>query len=195
MSAEVWVCDLEATMLNDQPHELRDQFEPEIIQLGVCKVGVERMEPMGVLEFFIKPQRTVYGEFCQKLTGIDPKQLEQGLTFNVVCDTIASWISPGERRKPIWASWGDWDRTMMKRACEMTGAVHPFSWKHQNIKRLHWYLEKRCRGGESGLGRALKQSGMSFEGAQHTAGDDAYNAARIMCMLVNKYGEAADGSQ
>jgi inhibitor of KinA sporulation pathway (predicted exonuclease) len=68
--------------------------------------------------------------------------------------------------------------------CEWKGATFPFSKRHLNIKRLHWLLWMKAQGREMGLSTALGTFGLEFEGKQHAAGDDAYNAAKVLALLI-----------
>jgi len=58
----------------------------------------------------------------------------------------------------------------------------PFNPEYLNIKYLYSLHSRRARG--VGLGKALAQLGMDFEGRPHCGADDAWNAARVLKRIL-----------
>lgn len=52
-----------------------------------------------------------------------------------------------------------------------------------NIKTLAWSAANTKKA--PGLGNALKQRGLDFEGSEHSGVDDAYNIARLLKYLLD----------
>jgi inhibitor of KinA sporulation pathway (predicted exonuclease) len=181
---QVIVVDLEATMLVDQPEEKRNIFEPEIIQFGLCWLELRSLGIVQTMEFLVRPTSTVLGDFCTQLTGITQHDVDVGgLDFALVCAVLRGIDT---HRRP-WASWGTWDREVISHHCERLKVENPLGKKHTDIKQWHWMseLQGRSRGG-MGLGAALLRMDLEFEGRQHTGGDDAHNAAKVLAAMLAK---------
>jgi inhibitor of KinA sporulation pathway (predicted exonuclease) len=84
-----------------------------------------------------------------------------------------------------WASWGAWDERMLRNQCDLEGVAYPFRSDHFNVRTLHAMANGLVK--PVGLGRALRQLRLTFEGTPHRAADDAYNVARILARLVTAW--------
>jgi len=127
----------------------------------------------------VKPNHPL-SEYCTELTGLDNDMLSDALSLEGVLDMS---IIPQLHRGELWASFGMYDYWMLRKSCEAIGAKMPFSTLHLNIKALYHAL---CGGKKpAGLFRALIGLNMDFIGKQHTANDDALNAARVLKRLLS----------
>ncbi|GIL09427.1 MAG: exonuclease [Chloroflexota bacterium] len=174
---QILVVDVEATCWSGTPP---DGEESEIIQIGVCRLDVatgERLEKRSIL---VKPQRSKVSEFCTQLTGLTQKQVNKGgVTFEKACGALEREFLA---RKRIWASYGDYDRTIFQRQCAARGVEYPFSASHINIKSLFALVYALPY--EVGMTRALEILGRELEGTQHRGDDDAWNIAGIFAALL-----------
>lgn len=168
----ILVIDLEATCWEKKPPA--GQWH-EIIQVGIIKCS-----PRGCFEsmsYFIKPKFSSVSDYCTKLTGIRPKQVEKlGIGFPEFCTDLAKRIP--HLKEYTWASWGDYDRIQFQRNCELYKIKYPFGRTHLNIKNLfalRFNLQK-----EVGMMEALKILKLPHIGKHHDAIDDASNIARIL---------------
>jgi len=81
---QILVIDVESTCWEGNPPEGQ---ESEIIEIGVCTLGVasgERVERESIL---VKPQRSTVSSFCTRLTTLTQAQVETGISFNEACKT------------------------------------------------------------------------------------------------------------
>jgi inhibitor of KinA sporulation pathway (predicted exonuclease) len=173
------VIDLEATCWEGEPPKYQS-MEP--IEIGVCLMEVAPDNQWEITDHFgilIKPTRSYVSQFCQDLTGITQKALEDnGISFGEAMQSIQ------DIRTNVWASWGMWDYDALKKECGIHGLK---MWKylptlHLNVKSLYsaLYRRKRC-----GVQKAISLLGMGFEGRPHRGEDDAVNIAKILQHMLN----------
>jgi inhibitor of KinA sporulation pathway (predicted exonuclease) len=173
---KILVVDLEATCWSgDAPKGVS-----EIIEIGVAVLdhheGVVD-EAAGIL---VKPNESEISPFCTELTTITKEMVERdGYHFPEALDRLRD-LYQSDRRP--WASWGDFDRTMVQRQCADRGVPYPFSVRHLNVKNLFalkYRLNREC-----GMPRALQMLGLPLEGTHHRGVDDAKNIAQILLSLI-----------
>lgn len=184
ISREPWrkilICDLEATCW--RPDEKPQDAESEIIEIGWAWFEYPRLVPgSGTVtpgsSIAVKPSGQV-SEYCTDLTGLSSEILSDAPVFADVLNYV-----PQLRRGDMWASFGMYDYWMLRTSCNDIGEKMPFGTLHINIKSLFHALY----GGKkvAGLHKALASLNMDFIGKQHTAGDDALNAARVLKRLLS----------
>ncbi|MBZ0287664.1 MAG: exonuclease domain-containing protein [Anaerolineae bacterium] len=169
----ILVVDVEATCWSGNPPEGQ---ESEIIEIGVCTLDVvsgERLEKRSIL---VKPERSKVSEFCTELTGLTHKQvMGKGIAFDKACAILEREFNS---RRRIWASYGEYDRSLFQRQCEALGVAYPFNEAHINVKSL--FALVHCQPFEVGMVRALEMLDLQLEGKHHRGDDDAWNIANIL---------------
>ncbi|MHA1301312.1 MAG: exonuclease domain-containing protein [Candidatus Helarchaeota archaeon] len=153
--------------------------ESEIIQIGICPIDIMSEKKLEKISILIKPERSEMSEFCKKLTGLTPEQLEKGVTFKKACEILKNKYLT---KKRTWASWGDYDRRQFEKQCKSRDIKYPFGVSHINIKNLFALMKKLPN--EVGLAKALEILDLSMEGMHHRADDDAWNIATILAKLL-----------
>jgi inhibitor of KinA sporulation pathway (predicted exonuclease) len=175
------VIDVEATCW--EPHPPAGQ-QSEIIEVGVCLLDLRTRQVGGGESILVRPTRSQVSAFCTRLTTLTQAMLDaEGIAFAEACRTLAETYQTGER---IWASWGNYDRTIFTRQCESSGIPYPFSSRHLNLKAVFgelYQLKKKV-----GMARALSILGLPQEGIHHRGVDDARNIARIAAALIGVHG-------
>lgn len=176
------VVDFEATVKQDNQH--RPGFRTEIIEVGFCPLQLDTLR-CGIPESrLIAPLRSEVGSFIEGLTSITQERVDrEGMLWTAYCHAMETARS--QLQKIVWGSWGSWDRRLLKSNCEMNSCPSPFSDMHLDLKRLYWLIELQGKK-PMGLGRALKREGLEFAGTPHTAGDDAFNTARLMSFQLGR---------
>ncbi len=139
------------------------------------------LELTGKRSLLVRPTRSQVSPFCTELTTITPDMVEAAMSLQQACDVLAKEY---KRKKRLWASYGDYDRTMMMKSCEALNVTYPFGQGHLNVKTLAAILLGRKS--ESGLGALMSSLGMRFEGTQHRGHDDAENIGRVLKYLIEK---------
>jgi inhibitor of KinA sporulation pathway (predicted exonuclease) len=174
----VIVVDVESTCWDDSPPPGEVS---EIIEIGVCPLELSTGRRLGKRSILVKPKRSRVSEFCTLLTTLTPEQVDGGVTFTEACEVLRREYQTRER---VWASFGDYDRTMIQEQCEATGVPYPFGPRHLNVKTL--FAIGRGLPHEIGMGEALGLIGVPLEGTHHRGDDDAWNIAGILAALVGK---------
>ena len=172
------IIDLEATCWDGPPPAGETS---EIIEIGVCPLELSTGRRLGKRSILIKPTRSHVSDFCTRLTTLTADQLAGGVTFTQACEILRREYQSRER---VWASFGDYDRTMFQMQCEATGVPYPFGPRHLNVKTL--FALARGLPHEIGMAEALALMGVPLEGTHHRGDDDAWNIAGILAELVKR---------
>jgi inhibitor of KinA sporulation pathway (predicted exonuclease) len=83
-----------------------------------------------------------------------------------------------------WASYGDYDRGMFQKQCDLWEIAYPFGSRHINVKTLAGAY--RGLDHEVGMDKMLDLMHLKLEGRHHSAADDAYNIASILKQVLWK---------
>ena len=168
--------DVEATCWETNPPP--DQTS-EIIEVGVCLLDVGSGERCQRESILVRPTRSKLSAFCTQLTSIAPEQVEQGTSFEDACRILRTRFKTKER---VWASYGDYDRSMFELQCKSYEVEYPFGARHINVKTL--FAATFGLKQETGLSKALDLLGVPLEGTHHRGVDDAWNVASILSRIM-----------
>jgi inhibitor of KinA sporulation pathway (predicted exonuclease) len=174
---QILVVDVEATCWSGAPP---DGQESEVIEIGLCTLDVARGERLDKRSILVKPERSKISEFCTELTSLTPRQVnKEGISFKRACGLLETeYLS----KKRVWASYGEYDRTLMERQCAARGVNYPFSAGHINVKILFGLMHALPY--EVGMSRALQMLDLELEGRHHRGVDDAWNIANLLSRLI-----------
>lgn len=177
------IVDIEATCWESRPPP--EGQHDEIIEVGVCLFDVQSFTISGKNSILVKPERSLVSDFCTQLTTLTQAQVDSGLRFEETCLLLRQEYRTHER---AWASWGTYDRKMFQTQCEVFAVEYPFSAYHTNIKKLfgNYCLKQKYK--QVGMAQALELVGLAFEGTHHRGDDDAWNIARLLQYMGNRYG-------
>ncbi|MEL6674518.1 MAG: 3'-5' exonuclease [Bacteroidota bacterium] len=169
------VFDLEATCWEGKPQEMVS----EIIEIGAVKLDASGRE-VDEFQAFVKPViHPTLSAFCTQLTTIEQAQVDQAEEFPAVCARFQAWIGAS-----YWlCSWGFYDRKQLKQDC--THHQLDIGWLKPHISVKHQYADLHQLRRPFGLGGALKNEQLSFEGTPHRGIDDARNIARIFARYLD----------
>jgi inhibitor of KinA sporulation pathway (predicted exonuclease) len=172
------VIDVESTCWEREPP--RGQSS-EIIEIGLCVVDLQLLERCERRSIMVKPMMSEVSEFCTRLTGITPDMLADAITLAEAVRILRDQYGAADR---LFASWGDYDRSQFVRNCRTYDLKYPFGPTHLNIKNLFSTALGLQR--ELGIDAACERLGLTMEGAHHRGVDDAWNIARIFCVLLTR---------
>ena len=156
-----------------------------VIEIGVCLLDAESGERNDIepRPFYVRPARTPVTLFCTEMTGITQEMVdEQGISFAEACDLLQQTCKPKQR---VWASYGDYDRQMFDRQCQREGVPYPFGKSHLNVKTMVALLAGAKH--EAGMAKVLARMGLPLEGRHHSGRDDAWNIAKILWTVIEKF--------
>ncbi len=167
------IIDFEATCADDGS---LPAAEMEIIEIGAVMQNAQTLELDGEFQTFIKPVRHPrLTPFCTQLTTITQSQVDNAPDFPEAFSEFHAWVQ--EFPRSLFCSWGNYDRNQLQQDCAQHDIEYPFT-GHMNIKaEFSSAIGSRKR---FGLGDALRQLGLTFEGQAHRGIDDARNIARIV---------------
>jgi len=189
MSAVHILVDLEATCWNTEPLASQQREESEIIELGAVMVS-PALEVMGEFQTFIRPLRhPILSPFCTKLTTITQADVDVAPLYADAMRDFYDWSASMTEETTILGSWGKYDHNQLRRECALNGVAFPWPENHQhvNVKVMYAYWSGR-QGSSSrqrGMGRAVEELGLSFEGTHHRGIDDARMLTQIFQHIMD----------
>lgn len=168
------VIDFEATCSNNKKELAANEME--IIEFAGILIDQDYNH---LWEFtqFVKPIRhPTLTKFCTELTSINQNDVEKANLFPIVLEAFWTGIPD---KKPIFLSWGNFDKNQLVRDCDYHNVQYPFDQtNHINIKeKVNAFLEFKKHKGVEGTLKFLK---MRFEGTPHRGIDDVKNIIRIL---------------
>jgi len=177
---EIIIIDLEATCW-EQDGDYQRQHS-EIIEIGICKMDARTGRVIKNEGVLIKPVHSEISSFCTKLTSITPAMVEQdGFSLKEACEILEGEYGS---RELTWASYGAYDKQMLKEQCIKFGVKYPMSSQHINVKTFFADKHQLSRG--VGMAGALKMLNVPLLGTHHRGVDDARNIAKIISHLLAK---------
>ncbi len=175
---EIIIIDLEATCWEHDGDYQRQHSE--IIEIGICKMDAHTGRVIKNEGILIRPLNSEISAFCTKLTSITPAMVEQdGFSLKEACEILANEY---DSTNLTWASYGAYDKQMLKDQCVKFGVNYPMSSKHINVKTF--FAEQHNLGRGIGMAGALKMLNMPLTGTHHRGVDDVRNIAKIMGHLL-----------
>lgn len=174
-ASKIIVVDIECTCWS--PARPRDM---EIIEVGVCLFDGLTGEIDRKKSYIVRPDLLEISDFCAELTGITESRIrDEGAPLHEVINRMRKEYPLRNRG---WASWGLSDKKHFFHECRYKNIEYPFTYEHINIKYLLSLWLRQAKG--MGLTKALQTLHMKFEGRPHSGADDAYNAARILKVIL-----------
>ncbi|MEL6151444.1 MAG: 3'-5' exonuclease [Chloroflexota bacterium] len=177
------VIDMEATCWrsNRRPP---DQVS-EIIEIGVCVLDLDTLEPDRKMSILVKPTLSTVSEFCTRLTSLTQAQVDKGVTFEKAAEILQRHY---DTHNHVWTSWGDYDRRMMQWESSEFKVAHPFGGDAHYFDLKQLYADVRNKGKRRGLVNALKDEKITLEGRHHRGDSDAWNTSRILAKMLHEDG-------
>lgn len=171
---DILIVDLEATCWEGRPP--RGQ-ESEIIEIGVCILNTGTGKISKNEGILIKPRLSKVSPFCTELTTLTQNILDnEGIALEDAFDILKAEYDSEEL---TWASYGNYDLSMLRNQAERFYIDYPMSDNHINVKTLFGQIHPGIRK-SVGMNRALGELGLVLEGTHHRGVDDARNIARIL---------------
>uniref|UniRef100_A0A8D8YQ67 3'-5' exoribonuclease 1 n=1 Tax=Cacopsylla melanoneura TaxID=428564 RepID=A0A8D8YQ67_9HEMI len=177
------VIDFEATCQENNPVD----FKYEIIEFPAILVHTESLKIVDVFHSFVRPViNPKLTAFCQQLTGITQKKVDNAPKFPDVLKKFESWLdSHGllTERKFIVTD-GPWDMgRFFFLQCKLSKLPYPaYAREWTNLRKIFRNFYKYHQGGT--LEDMVKFVGLKFEGDPHRGLDDSYNIARMFLHLL-----------
>ena len=152
----------------------------EIIEIGAVKVIDGKIADE--FQRFIKPKlNPILSDFCKQLTSIKQEDVDNAQNFTEVIEGFQKWIG----NDYYLCSWGFYDKNQFASDCELHKLPTGWLRNHISLKHQHGDMKRLKKG--LGLGRALREEGMKFEGTAHRGIDDAKNIAKIFIKYINDW--------
>ncbi len=187
--SKIMVVDLECTCFQDddldKPVGWTSSGDQEITEIGASIVDLPGLRILDTKSFLVQPDGPM-GAFCKKLTTLTHEDVKNRPNLFGVLEELCAWSKDNkfDIRSMPWGSWGDYDRVQMFRECVRKHIGYPFGRAHVNIKGMYSMLTGQGKG--FGVSKALKQTGMDFDGIPHRGVDDARMTAKILLNILEK---------
>jgi inhibitor of KinA sporulation pathway (predicted exonuclease) len=146
----------------------------ETIQIGAVKFHPKTFDVEDTFVAHVKPRlNPVLTDFCTGLTGILQSDVDKANPFIAVYTDFMKWSEDCQ----LFMAWGAFDYRQLSDDCRRVDIRCFPQRKYMNAKQLYTYFTG-VRG--AGLGTRMKSHGLTFEGRQHDALDDAINTVRLL---------------
>ncbi len=178
MADKIIVYDLECCCWMGKPPE---GMCHEIIEFGYCIFDPSTKEISDKRSIIVKPTRSEINWFCTKITGLTNKIVHAPANMFFKGSYCALMEDIGHHGPMVAAAWGKSDKKILEMECKRHKVKYPFEAGHLDVQTL-FSSEMEQKNGTS-VAKAMDQLGLSFEGQQHRAGDDAYNTAVILSRI------------
>lgn len=176
---KIIIIDLEATCWEDDG--IFQKQHSEIIEIGLCVLHVDTGELELNEGILVKPVFSEISSFSTKLTSITQAMIaKDGISLKDVISALKEKYQTG---RYTWASYGAYDKNMLKEQCKRFNLIYPMSSNHINVKIL--LAEKMGLNKGVGMERALEMLGIPLEGTHQRGVDDAKNIAKILNWILN----------
>lgn len=176
------VIDIEATCWEGKD-DIPFGSKSEIIEIGICQINLQTLDRTKKRSILIKPKFSTVSPFCEQLTTITQKMLDQdGVSQQEAVDIL---LKEYNSLYLPWASYGFYDQKMFKEMWDLYGIQYPLHNRHTNIKfnfAMMFGLTK-----EVGMDSALEMLKIPLDGTHHRGSDDAWNIAAIMIDMIKKF--------
>lgn len=180
-SDKILVIDIEATCWDFTPPPAGQ--EKEIIEIGICAYDVVNDIVGDKQAILVRPTSSEISGFCTRLTSITAEQVaDDGVAFASACSAL---VEEYGARDYLWASWGGFDRKLFRKQCRRLGVSYPFGKRRLNI--MSAYAACFGRPGRR-MRAAMREAGLEYPGRHHRGADDAWNTARLLQNLVQRWG-------
>lgn len=147
----------------------------EIIEIGVAEFNIVTREITRRSQYYITNEVDDISEYCTKLTGITQTLIDkQGRPLETA---VQSMVDRYGGYGKVYCAWGRDDQVLFYQLAKKN--VKPPFREFINLSTLYKIHQRTKDGKRFGLKKALAQQKLTFEGTQHSAYDDAYNAARL----------------
>lgn len=167
------VIDVEATCDDGR---LVPRHEMEIIEIGAVLVDGATLQPVGELQTFVRPVRhPTLTPFCRQLTSIEQSQVDGAPRFTQAIALLQAFMG---HRRPLFCSWGAYDKGQFEQDARYHRAELPFGADHLNLKQA--FSDALGTTKRFGMAQALRIAGLPLEGTHHRGIDDARNIARLL---------------
>ena len=181
MRSRYMVLDFEFTTYGDKAYGKPRAFFHEIIEIGAVLLDVTSSSIEPVYQSFIRP--IFYPKLtneCSRLTQINQQDVDHGVELAEALQKMEQAYVPG---KTYWVGYGDADHDVLAQVCIKYKIPNPFpSEDYIDLAsqfKLFYAKERRLS-----LKNAVREVGLELDGIEHTAMDDAKNAAQLLLKMI-----------
>lgn len=160
--------------------------EMETIEVGVVILDRHAgMARVGEFSRFVKPViKPKLTEFCIKLTSITQSDVDGADYYSLVQKDLDTFLEPFRSEGLMWCSWGQLDSQQLLEDAKRASCPPMFDGAvHTNLK---WWHCRIFHTRAMGMKRAIKSSGLEWEGSHHRALSDAQNLANLIRDISEK---------
>jgi len=131
---------------------------------------------------FVRPKlHPEISPFCTKLTSIVQDDIEDAPLFDEAISNFEDWVG-FDRTRSVLMSWGEFDRRQFANDARLHDLDLPWL-KYWACLQRHYSRWKGSKN-QIGLKNALDIEGLSFDGTQHRAIEDARNMAKLFAKVA-----------
>jgi inhibitor of KinA sporulation pathway (predicted exonuclease) len=148
----------------------------DIIKMNVCVLNTQLEKITAIDEFIIQHPNIQISTYCSQVTGLSQKDVDNGISFNTVCDILEKEYFANDR---IWACYGLFSKNIFYQQCKKYSRRMPMSNDFINIKSLYSLIMQINT--EVKLDKAFEMMGMHYSKGLH---DEAYYASLLLGSML-----------
>lgn len=170
---------------NQHASRTNHEIPHEIIEIGAVKLD-RQLRILDERQYIIKPSvYPVLDKHIREVTGIDPEELSQGVSFERAFTRFIKWCGQGA----YLCTWGRDDYPVLLRNTRYYKMELPLA-PPLNIQMVFSHLHTDKPLVQVGLSAAMEQMGMPMDLPAHRALNDAICTAKVMAKLQPELEEA-----
>ena len=152
-------------------------FFPEIIEVGI--VSVLNGEVYDQFSSYVRPNKfPVLTERCKAFLNITQEQVDQGISFEELVDSLKKYNS---LYPSTVVTWGNMDMKVLRHNCLQANLPFPFTGQHRDLAME--YKKFFGEQNQTGLRKAVQEYGDEGVGKHHCALDDAFTTYNIFKLV------------
>lgn len=182
MTQYICILDFEATCWKDTNNHEIIEFPSVLLRWENDKI-----EEVGRIQQYVKPKTNpVVSAFCEDLTGISQKTVDEGIELKSAIKTHSQWLQGFAQHDEITiVTCGHWDlKTMLPMDLKnIRMKAEPIYTRYVNLKDL---FKTVTRTRAPPMTAMLDHFKLKLEGRHHSGLDDCHNLSRVFIELVKQ---------
>ena len=154
----------------------------EIVEIGACKVDVEKKELIDQLQIYILPKSGYVTKSTREFINMKKEDLKRSMPFRMGVKQFSQWL--GEDY--FLCSWGKDDKFHLVNQCERLNVQLDWFKNYNDIQNQIGRILNPGSKNQLGLKNALDLAGIEPLGKAHRGIDDAINTAFLLIKFIDQ---------
>ncbi|MDT8859893.1 exonuclease domain-containing protein [Alkalihalobacillus sp. MEB130] len=154
----------------------------EIVEIGACKVDLEKKEIIDQIQIYVNPKRGHISKSTRKFIKMKDEDINKAVSYETAILQFVTWLGD----KYYLCSWGKDDKAhFINQSAQQKMNLDWFR-NYNDIQKPIGNLMSSDLTNQLGLKNALKMAGIEPTGKAHRGIDDAINTAELFIKFIDK---------